>query len=102
MGVIHRAAYAVAAILAAWVWLGRKEKIRLIVALDKAGLCVNKQLDLQSLFTEIGRVAPYHGGGSSTGGSIKNGLCLASSPGSGFSGRGSSGATTRSGCATNS
>lgn len=59
---IHGAAYAVAAILAAWVWLGRKEKIRLIVALDMAGLCVNKQLDLQSLFTEIERVAPYHGG----------------------------------------
>ena len=62
MGWFTVAAYAVAAILAGWVWLRRKEKIWGIVALAMAGLCVNKQLDLQSLFTDIGRVAAYHGG----------------------------------------
>ena len=62
MGWCTVAAYAVAAILAAWVWLRRREKIWLRVALGMAGLCVNKQLDLQSLFTDLGRVASYHGG----------------------------------------
>ena len=44
------------------VWLGRKVKIWLIFALSMAGLCVNKQLELQSLFTDRGRVAFCHGG----------------------------------------
>ena len=62
MGWFTVAAYALAAILAAGVWRRRKEKIWLLVALGMAGLCVNKQLDLQSLFTDLGRVASYHGG----------------------------------------
>lgn len=62
MGWFTVAGYALAAILAAGVWLRQKEKIWLMVALGMAGLCVNKQLDLQSLFTDLGRVASYHGG----------------------------------------
>ena len=62
MGWFTVAAYALAAILAAGVWCRRKEKVWLMVALGMAGLCVNKQLDLQSLFTDLGRVASYHGG----------------------------------------
>lgn len=55
-------AYAVGAILAARVWFVTRERIWLAVALGMAALCVNKQLDLQSLFTDIGRVAAYHEG----------------------------------------
>jgi hypothetical protein len=55
-------AYGVGAILAARAWFGTKDRIWLAVALGMAALCVNKQLDLQSLFTDIGRVAAYHEG----------------------------------------
>lgn len=37
-----------------WLWLA--------VAVVMAGLCINKQLDLQSLFTDIGRVIARHQG----------------------------------------
>ena len=55
-------AYALGAILAARVWFGTKDRIWLAVAFGMAVLCVNKQLDLQSLFTDIGRVAAYQEG----------------------------------------
>ncbi len=62
MGWFTVAAYAVGAILAARAWLGTKQRIWLAVALGMAALCVNKQLDLQSLFTDIGRVVAYREG----------------------------------------
>ncbi len=62
MGWLTVAAYAVTAILAARVWIMQREKIWLLVSLGMAVLCVNKQLDLQSLFTAIGRVVAWHGG----------------------------------------
>ena len=62
MGWITVGAYAVVAILAGAVWYQRKDRIWLAVALGMALLGLNKQLDLQSLFTDIGRVISYHGG----------------------------------------
>ncbi len=62
MGWLTVAAYAIAALLAVRVWVLRREKIWLLVALGMGALCVNKQLDLQSLFTAIGRVIAWHGG----------------------------------------
>jgi hypothetical protein len=62
MGWFTVAAYAVAALLAARVWLRKREKIWLLVTIGMAGLCVNKQLDLQSLITAIGRVIAWHEG----------------------------------------
>lgn len=53
-------AYGIAAILAYRTWRRKKDKTWLCVALGMAALCVNKQLDLQSLFTDIGRVIAYH------------------------------------------
>ena len=38
----------------------QRDRLWLFVALGMAALCVNKQLDLQSLFTDIGRVASHH------------------------------------------
>jgi hypothetical protein len=55
-------AYAVAAVLAARVWRIKRESMWLWVAIGMTGLCINKQLDLQSLFTAIGRVAAWHEG----------------------------------------
>ncbi|MES2920684.1 MAG: hypothetical protein V4819_04020 [Verrucomicrobiota bacterium] len=55
-------AYCLGAILATRAWFKTEDRIWLFVALGMAGLSVNKQLDLQSLFTDIGRVASYHGG----------------------------------------
>ena len=62
MGWFTVAAYAVAAILAARVWILKREKVWLFVTLGMAGLCVNKQLDLQTLVTAIGRVIAWHEG----------------------------------------
>ncbi len=62
MGWFTVAAYAMGAILAARQWSRGRDKIWLAVALGMALLCVNKQLDLQSLFTDIGRVASRHMG----------------------------------------
>jgi hypothetical protein len=72
MGWFTVVAYAVAAALAAlagWGNTGSDTQLRkqrdwlwLIVALVMAGLCINKQLDLQSLFTDIGRVIARHQG----------------------------------------
>ncbi|MES2660872.1 MAG: isopropylmalate isomerase [Verrucomicrobiota bacterium] len=62
MGWFTVAAYAVAALLAGRVWLLSREKIWLFVAIGMVVLCVNKQLDLQSLVTAVGRVIAWHGG----------------------------------------
>lgn len=62
MGWFTVAAYAVAAVLALRAWKLRRESVWLFVSLGMAVLCVNKQLDLQSLFTAIGRVVAWHGG----------------------------------------
>lgn len=62
MGWLTVAAYAVGAFLALRVWFRDKEWPWLAVALGMVGLCVNKQLDVQSLFTEIGRIAAFHQG----------------------------------------
>lgn len=55
-------AYLAVAILAARVWHLKKERIWLFVALGMLALCVNKQFDLQSLFTDIGRAIAWHQG----------------------------------------
>ena len=60
MGWFTVVAYGFAAMLAGWVYWRKKDRIWIGVALGLAALCVNKELDLQSLFTDIGRVASYH------------------------------------------
>lgn len=60
MGWFTVAAYAFAALLALRVWYRQRDRLWLFVALGMMALCVNKQLDLQSLFTDIGRVVSYH------------------------------------------
>jgi hypothetical protein len=60
MGWFTVVAYGIVALLAARVRLKGKDRIWLAVTLGMAALCVNKQLDLQSLFTHIGRVASHH------------------------------------------
>ena len=60
MGWFTVVAYGIVALLAARVWLKGKDRIWLAVTLGMAALCVNKQLDLQSLFTDIGRIASHH------------------------------------------
>lgn len=62
MGWFTVVAYAIAALLAWRAWAGRRQRIWLGVALLMALLCVNKQFDLQSLFTDIGRELSRHGG----------------------------------------
>jgi hypothetical protein len=62
MGWFTVAAYALAALLAGRVWRQGRERIWLGVALLMAALCVNKQFDLQSLFTDIGREIATAGG----------------------------------------
>lgn len=74
MGWFTTVGYAVGAVLAAlagWSEAGgdcdpqgnrKKLKLWLAVALVMACLCVNKQLDLQSLLTDIGRVISRHQG----------------------------------------
>jgi hypothetical protein len=54
------AAYAAAAVLALRVWYRQRDLLWFFVALGMMALGVNKQLDLQSLFTDIGRVASHH------------------------------------------
>ncbi|RYD35572.1 MAG: hypothetical protein EOP85_18895 [Verrucomicrobiaceae bacterium] len=49
-------AYVAVAVLAGYVWYRRKERIWLLVMLVMLALGINKQFDLQSLFTDIGRV----------------------------------------------
>ncbi len=60
LGWLTCAAYAVAALLAVRAWSRQRDVLWIFVALGMAALGVNKQLDLQSLFTDIGRVASHH------------------------------------------
>ena len=60
MGWITVAAYALSALLMLAVWYHKREQKWLWFTLSMAVLCVNKQLDLQSLFTDLGRIAAYH------------------------------------------
>lgn len=62
MGWLTVAAYAVVTVLALRVWLPQREGIWGFVALGMMVLGVNKQFDLQSLFTAIGRVMSKHQG----------------------------------------
>lgn len=74
MGWLTVASYALGAVLAAVAaWSkareqpapggdGREARLWLGVAMAMACLCVNKQLDLQSLLTDVGRVAARHQG----------------------------------------
>ncbi len=52
--------YGIAALLALRVWYRQRDLLWMFVSLVMTALCVNKQLDLQSLFTDIGRVAFRH------------------------------------------
>lgn len=64
MGWLTVLAYAAAALLAwlAWKKSAPRSKIWLGVAILMAVLCLNKQFDLQSLFTDLGRELANHGG----------------------------------------
>lgn len=62
MGWLTVFAYLAVAILAARAWHLKKEKIWLLVSLGMLALCINKQFDLQSLFTDIGRAIAWHQG----------------------------------------
>ncbi len=62
MGWFTVAAYAFTALLALRVWFRQRDRLWVFVALGMLALCVNKQLDLQSLFTDIGRVVSHHSG----------------------------------------
>ena len=55
MGWLTVGAYALAAIMAAIVWWRQQTSFWAVMALILAFLCLNKQLDLQSLMTDIGR-----------------------------------------------
>lgn len=52
--------YGIGALLALRVWFRQRDLLWMAVSLVMTALCVNKQLDLQSLFTDIGRVAFVH------------------------------------------
>jgi hypothetical protein len=66
MGWFTVAAYLIAALLAWRAWArpggGSGSRIWLGVAIVMAFLCLNKQFDLQSLFTDLGREIAWHGG----------------------------------------
>jgi hypothetical protein len=62
MGWFTVAAYFVAAFMAGRVWRITTGRIWLFTCLAMAGFGINKQLDLQSLFTDLGRVAAYRNG----------------------------------------
>ena len=86
MGWFTVIAYAVAAVLAWRVWSARRERIWLGTAVLMALLCVNKQFDLQSLFTDIGREIARHGGWYEDRRRIQKGFVLAVLAGAGVSG----------------
>ena len=54
-------AYAVAAVVAWRAWAGNRDRLWLGTALLMTFLCFNKQFDLQSLLTDIGREFARHG-----------------------------------------
>ncbi len=62
MGWFTVVAYAVAALLAWRAWSAGRQRVWLAVAVGMVLLCLNKQFDLQSLFTDIGREFARYGG----------------------------------------
>lgn len=86
MGWFTVAAYAVAAVLAWRAWSAKRERIWLGTAVLMALLCVNKQFDLQSLFTDIGREIARHGGWYEDRRKIQKGFVLAVLAGAGVFG----------------
>ncbi len=77
MGWFTVLAYAVAALLAWRVGSARRERIWLGVAVLMAFLCANKQFDLQSLLTDIGREIARHGGWYEDRRKVQKGFVLA-------------------------
>lgn len=53
-------AYGFAAVLAIWVYWRKKDRIWIGAALALALLCINKELNLISLVTDLGRIAIHH------------------------------------------
>lgn len=84
MGWFTVIAYAVAAGLAWRVWSVKRERIWLGTAVLMALLCVNKQFDLQSLFTDIGREVARHGGWYEDRRKVQKGFVLAVLAGAGL------------------
>jgi hypothetical protein len=109
MGWFTVAAYAVGAVLAARAsraeacgdgeLQGRRSRLWLAVAVAMACLCVNKQLDLQSLFTDIGRAVARHQGWYEQRRSFQKWFVLGVLVGAGLSVVGSCGDSMRFGCA---
>jgi hypothetical protein len=86
MGWFTVVAYGVAAVLAWRAWSARRERIWLGTAVLMALLCVNKQFDLQSLFTDIGREIARHGGWYEDRRRVQKGFVLAVLAGAGVFG----------------
>lgn len=80
MGWFTVAAYLIAAVLAWRAWrasaLRKSSRIWLGVAILMALLCLNKQFDLQSLFTDIGREIARHGAWYEKRRSVQKGFVL--------------------------
>lgn len=84
MGWFTVAAYALAAVLAWRAWSVKRERIWLGTAVLMALLCVNKQFDLQSLVTDIGREVARHGGWYEDRRKVQKGFVLAVLAGAGL------------------
>lgn len=79
-------AYFLAALLAARAWHRQRDWVWFLVALGMVALGLNKQLDLQSLFTDIGRVASHHLGWYEQRRGVQKWFVLGAIPGSGILG----------------
>jgi hypothetical protein len=86
MGWVTVLAYAVAAVLAWRAGSAGRERIWLGTAVLMALLCVNKQFDLQSLLTDIGREIARHGGWYDDRRRVQKGFVLAVLAGAGLLG----------------
>lgn len=86
MGWFTVVAYALAALLAWRAWSVKRERIWLGTAVLMALLCVNKQFDLQSLFTDIGREVARYGGWYEDRRKVQKGFVLAVLAGAGLFG----------------
>jgi hypothetical protein len=86
MGWFTVVVYALVAALAWRAWSARRERLWLGTAVLMALLCVNKQFDLQSLFTDIGREIARHGGWYEDRRRVQKGFVLAVLAGAGVFG----------------
>lgn len=77
MGWFTVSAYLLAALLALRAWHRQRDGLWIAVAVGMVALGVNKQLDLQSLFTDIGRVASHHLGWYEQRRSVQKGFVFA-------------------------